>query len=141
MLKEKLREDMKTAMKAKEQAKLGVLRMMLSDIQAGETLAQPVDELKSVQKYRKKIADAIQLSSTPELVYELSVVDLYLPRQVTREEIEACVIELVRTTAFTMEDYPGKDKFMFGHLMKLAKEKLPNADGKVLSEVLRAKLK
>lgn len=143
MLKEKIREDMKMAMRAKDQFRLGVLRMILSEISYGETQSQPVDELKSIQKYRKKIADALALATTPQLESELKVVEEYVPRQPTREEVEACVSELMKTAAFALpvRQVGENEKFVFGTMMKLAKEKLPNADGRMVSEILKSKLK
>lgn len=134
MLKEKLREDMKTAMKAKDQPKLSALRMMLSAISYGETLATPQDELKSVQGYRKKVAEALELTSTPELKYELEIVETYLPKQATKEEIVLTVDRIVSTYTDTI------DPKAFGLLMKAAKIELPNADGKLLSELLKARM-
>lgn len=140
-LKEKLSEDMKSAMKAKEQKKLMVLRMILSEIKYAQaqtnahTDLPEADVLKVVEGYAKKLEKGLndfpEGEKKAEIRNEIDIVRAYLPKKAgdaeTRTAIEAVLAETADRN--------------FGALMKLVQTKLAgNGDGKLISEILKSKL-
>lgn len=98
-LRERIQEDMKNAMRSKEQAKLGVIRLLLAAIKQRE-----VDErltlddhevlivLDKMLKQRRDSITQYQQADRQDLVdqeaYEMGVLEHYLPEQLTDAEIQ-----------------------------------------------------
>ena len=92
-LMERISDDMKTAMKAKDKFKTTVLRMILSDFKyamtANERSTSLDDEsaLKVIKSYRKKLKKSIdafpesEVERRAEIAREIEVVDVYLPQE------------------------------------------------------------
>lgn len=145
-LKEKIVDDMKTAMRAKEKERLSVLRMVKSSImnkeidKGGDLEDEEVLKmLNTLVKQRRDSADQYEKAGRPELataeLSEIGIIEAYLPAPATPEEIEAAVESAVSDTgASSMKD--------MGSVMKLALEKLSGktVDGKTVSGVVRSKL-
>jgi len=118
-LKDKISDDMKTAMRARETERLGTIRLLLAAIKQRE-----VDERISlddaavsavIEKMIKQRKDAIQQFETAgrmDLVSkeqaELSVLSGYLPEQLSEAEIAAHVQDAVVQTAATSPQDIGK---------------------------------
>ena len=99
-LRDKLNEDIKSAMKAREQERLNALRLMLSAVKQRE-----VDEritlddagvIAVVEKMIKQRRDSIaqfEKAARQDLAdkekFEISVIEAYLPQQFSQAEIEA----------------------------------------------------
>ncbi|MFL6281890.1 MAG: GatB/YqeY domain-containing protein [Pyrinomonadaceae bacterium] len=145
-LKERITSDMTAAMKSKEAVRLSTLRMVKAAVQNREIEkgAALTDEeltklLQSLVKQRRDSVEQYEKAGRAELAEkeraEIAVIDEYLPRAATREEIERAVEEAVAETgASSMKE--------MGAVMKAAMARLAgrNADGRVVSEVVKSKL-
>ncbi|QSB14554.1 GatB/YqeY domain-containing protein [Natronosporangium hydrolyticum] len=144
-LKEQLTTDLRTAMKAREQLTTETLRMLLSAVrneEVAEAAARELsdDEVSTVltreARKRREAADAYQQAGRVELAdrerAELSVVERYLPAQLSDEE----VAELV-AAALTDGGFQGAQAM--GPAMKAARAAVAGrADGaRVAAEVRR----
>lgn len=145
-LKERIVKDMTAAMKSKEAARLSTLRMVKAavqnrEIEKGEPLTD--DEmaklLQSLVKQRRDSVEQYEKAGREELAAkeraEIAVIEEYLPRAASREEIERAVAEAVAETgASSLKE--------MGAVMKAALARLAgsNADGRTVNEVVRSKL-
>ncbi len=137
-LKNKISDDIKTAMKSQDKKKLQVLRMVLSEIKYQETISgkkEDIDEencLKVVSSYQKKLQKSLgdypDGEKKNEILEEIKIVDGYLPKKASPEMIENAIKQVLSET---------QDR-NFGQLMKLITAKLgQNADGKMISAELK----
>ena len=145
-LTERISDGMKAAMKAKDAARLSTLRMvkaamMNRQIERGAELTdeEATKLLQSLVKQRRDSAEQYERGGRRDLAdkerAEIAVIEEYLPRAATREEIEGAVGEAIRETgAATMKE--------MGALMRAAQEKLAglSVDGRALSEIVKARL-
>jgi hypothetical protein len=145
-LKERIVSDMTAAMKSKEAARLSTLRMVKAavqnrEIEKGEALTDEelTKLLQSLVKQRRDSVEQYEKAGRAELAAkeraEIVVIEEYLPQAATREEIERAVEEAVAETgASSLKE--------MGALMKAALARLAgrNADGRVVSEVVKSKL-
>ena len=145
---EKVMEDLKAAMRAKDAVTLTTLRALKTAltnaaIDSGnkDNVVEKEDALAIVRKQIKQRKDSIEQfegAGRPELAEkekeEIVVLEKYLPAALTEEEIAAIVDQAIaETEASGMGD--------MGKVMKVAQEKSEGrADGKVLSGMVRAKL-
>ncbi len=146
-LKEQLDQDLKTAMRAKDQNRMGAIRMVkaaIANLEIARTdpknkeYQKPVTEadlIGVVEKQIKQRREAIELyekGNRPELAAkeaaEIGVLEGYLPKQLTREEIRAEVQAIIAELG-TKE---------FPKVMREAATRLKGrADGKTISEVVK----
>lgn len=152
---DRLKEDMKSAMRAKEKARLTVIRSIQAELKnvgiekKGKLgLTEPVDSpdqyldseeqlavLRSMVKKRRDSAEQYEAGGREDLVaIELSEVEIiaeYLPKPLSADEVEAIVKEAIAEVgAASMAD--------MGKVMKAVQPKADGrADGKVLSETVR----
>jgi uncharacterized protein YqeY len=145
-LKERIVSDLTSAMKAKDAPRLSALRMvkasvMNREIEKGGALSdeEMTKTLQSLVKQRRDSIEQYEKAERQELAdkerAEIEVIEAYLPRAATREEIEQAVIDaLSETNASSMRD--------MGAVMKAAQARLSgrNADGRTVSEIVKAKL-
>jgi len=145
-LKDQIIADMTAAMKAKDAARTSTLRMVKAAIMNREKEggAALTDEdvmklLRSQMKQRRDSIEQYQKADRQDLVdkeqAELAIIEAYLPQAASQEEIDAAVAAaIVETGASSMKD--------MGAVMKAAMAKLAgkNADGKMVSETVKAKL-
>jgi hypothetical protein len=105
-LKERITEDMKTAMRAKDAERLGTIRMLLAACKQREVDERIVlDDVAVVGivdkliKQRKDSIAAFQQAGRTDLVdkesAELTVLEAYLPARLSAEEVQAAVAALV----------------------------------------------
>ncbi|MFC8574606.1 GatB/YqeY domain-containing protein, partial [Heyndrickxia sporothermodurans] len=112
-LLERLNEDMKQAMKNKEKEKLSVIRMLKASLQ-NEAIRLGKDQLSEEEeltilsrevKQRKDSLQEFQNAGREDLVEkiqtELTFVDIYLPEQLTEEELTKIVIETINEVGAT----------------------------------------
>jgi uncharacterized protein YqeY len=106
-LKEQIDADYKAAMKARDDLKVSVLRLLRSAIHNAEIDKQRTltdDEIlgviQSEVRKRRESIEAFQQGGRQDLVEreqaELAILESYLPKALTREELEALVRETVR---------------------------------------------
>ena len=142
MLKEKLMSDLKEAMKEKELLKKNVVQMIRASILQVEKDKQvELDDnqiIEIIAKESKKRKDSLadyEKSGRQDLIdqikEEIEIISVYLPKQLSKEEITSIVKEVINETGATsMKD--------MGKVMKSAKEKIGvAADGKTINEVVR----
>lgn len=145
-LREKVIADLTAAMKAQNAARTSTLRMvkaalMNREIEKGGQLDEEemIKLLRSLVKQRRDSIEHYEKASRQDLVdketAEVEVIESYLPQAATPDEIEAVVIAAIGETGATSI----KD---IGRVMKAAQGRLAgkNADGRMLSEIVRAKL-
>src|SRR5215208_5376522 len=94
----RLQEDMKTALKAGDKDRLGVIRMLLSDVKIIDLAPKPTTAEDAVAAYAKKLRKSQEeyqkigkIAEVDKLKYELTVVEGYLPRKASPEETERLV--------------------------------------------------
>ncbi|OGY64214.1 MAG: hypothetical protein A3I89_02330 [Candidatus Harrisonbacteria bacterium RIFCSPLOWO2_02_FULL_41_11] len=145
MLQEKLNQDLKNAMKSGDTGKLSVLRMVSASlhnkqIEKGKDAVLSDDEvievLRREAKKRKESIEAFEKGGRPELAdkekTELVLIEAYLPKQMSREEVVVAVEKVLAGLA---------DKSNQGLVMKAVMGELKGkADGKMISEVVKEKL-
>ena len=145
MLKEKLMEDLKNSMKEKNVLRKNVIQMIRAAILQVEKDKQiELDDnqiLEIIAKESKKRKDSLsdyEKSGREDLINqvkdEIAIIAEYLPKELTREEIEEIVKQVIEETGATsMKD--------MGTVMKGSKEKIgPAADGKTINEVVKSLL-
>ena len=143
---EQIQKDMVAAMKAKDEARLGAIRMLKAALQKHQIDSmKPLDEaselqvLNTVVKQRRDSIEMFRNGGREELAVkeeaELRVIEAYLPAAPSAEEIEAAIAAAIAETGIT-------DKSKMGQVMNAAKAKLAGkrVDGKALSEMVRARL-
>lgn len=147
MLEERLNEEMKSALKAGNQERLGTLRMMRSQIlleKKKDASIQTLPDAKVLEvlsAYAKKLRESAaeydklgQKEAAAKIRDEAKVVQEYLPALFTPEETKA----LVQAVISELSASTAKD---FGRVMKeLTARAQGRADGKALSEMVRAAL-
>jgi len=145
-IREKIMADIKAAMISKDSVKLNTLRFLNSAIKNKEIDSRPnpltADDvmavIKKLVKQRKESIEQFTTAGRTDLAdqetSELKVLEAYMPAQMTREQIEALVTDVIAATgAKTVKD--------MGTVMKEAMAKSAGmADGKILSEVIKSKL-
>ncbi len=147
MLEDRLNEDMKTALKGGNQARLSTLRMLRSALllekkkDVSIVTLPDLDAIKAFQAYAKKLKDSIadyeKLGKNEDVVKirgELAVVEEYLPSMLSEAESRELVRAVIAETGATsMKD--------MGRVIKEVQARAQGrGDGKVLSDLVRATL-
>ena len=118
-LKERITEDMKSAMRAGEKDRLAVVRLILAAIKQREvderiTLddTQVLAVLDKMAKQRKESIKEFEKGARPDLVAkesaELAIVQGYLPQQLSDAEVDAIIAEAIAATGATSVKDMGK---------------------------------
>lgn len=145
-LKQRIIDDMTDAMRAKDALRLSTLRMvkaamMNRQIEKGGELTDEelAKMLQSLVKQRRDSVEQYERGGRAELAAkeraEIVVIEAYLPQAATREEIEQAVAAAIgETGASTLKE--------MGAVMRAAQARLAGraADGRVVSEIVKAKL-
>ena len=144
-LREQLNEDIKTAMKAREQDKLAALRLMLSAVKQREvderiTLddAGVVGVVEKMIKQRKDSISQFERAQRQDLAdkekYEISIIEAYLPQQLGAAEGDAIIAEAIASTG-------ARSAADMGKVMAVIKPKLAGrADMGKVSGLVKGKL-
>lgn len=145
---QKIDEDLKTAMKAREAERLSVLRMLKSALKytaiekhGMEKDLEDAEALAVIRKEVKKRQDSIEgfeKGNRPELAakekMELEILNAYLPKQLSAEEVTALVAEAIAEAG-------AVSKAQMGAVMKIAQAKAAGrVDGKLLSQEVSQRL-
>jgi uncharacterized protein YqeY len=146
-LRERISEDLKSAMKSGDRIRLETLRTMRAVLLEKEiekrggpamTAEDEVATLTSAAKKRKESIDLFTKGGRPELAHqeelELAIIQEYLPRQLTAEEVAGFIREaVVQTGASGPAD--------FARVMPLVmKQVRGKADGKVVQDLVKKAL-
>lgn len=145
-LNEDLSEDLKQAMKMKEQLRLDVIRMIKAALQNKELeVKRQLDEaettrtLTTLVKQRKEAAELYQKANRADLLEkemkEIAIIEHYLPKAPSEEEIT----QVIQTV---IQDSGAKTRGEMGQVMKTVMTRLGGrpVDGKRVSELVRAML-
>jgi uncharacterized protein YqeY len=147
-IQERIDSDLKEAMRARDTAKLGVLRMLksalkyaaiaksgaeaeLSEAEAGQVIRKQV-------KQRQDSIESFEKGGRAELANkekeELSILNAYLPQAMSADEVEKTVREAIAEVGAT-------SKAQMGAVMKAVQAKVAGrADGKTLSQEVSRQL-
>lgn len=140
---EKLNEDMKIAMKEKNQLKLSVIRMVKAALKNAEIdkkdhkleEADILSVLQKEAKKRKEASEEFKRGNREELAKkeldELKIIEEYLPKQMSKEEIIAEVKKIISEIPEAERINIGK---VMGKVMPLFKGR---ADGSLVNAVVR----
>lgn len=148
MTKKQLQDDLKQSMLARNEHKTSVLRMLISaigyyEIQKGGAGYEATEEdvLSVIQREAKQRKDSIeqfQNAGRQDLVdkeqKELEMLQVYLPQQMSEEEIKKIVSETIAQVGATSMQDIGK---IMGALMPKVKGK---ADGNIVNKIVRDSL-
>ncbi len=144
-LKTRIQEDVKNAMRARDKARLGVLRMVMAAIKQKE-----VDErveldqvavlavLDKMSRQRRESLELFEKAGREDLAgqerFELAVLKDYLPEPLAEDELSALIAQAIADTgASSMRD--------MGNVMGHLRSKLQGrADMKAVSNTVRASL-
>ena len=141
---ERITEDIKQAMKARETQKLEALRGIKKELieartaKAGGEEVSDADAMKILQKMvkqRREAAAIFKEQGRPELAAaedeQADVISAYLPKELTPDEVEAAVKAIIAEVGATSIKEMGK-------VMGVASKKLAGqADGKLISDVVK----
>ena len=145
---ERIDADLKDAMRAKDAAKLGVLRMLKSAIKNAAIEKSgaegQLDDAEAMQVIRKQVKqrqdsiEAFEKGGRPELAAkekdELAMLSAYLPQQISAEELSAAVRDAIAEVGAT-------SRAQMGAVMKELQAKIAGrADGKTLSQEVQRQL-
>lgn len=108
-LKARISEDMKNAMRAKESARLGAIRLLLSAIKQREVDerielddTQVVEAIEKMLKQRRDSISQYEAANRHDLAdvekFEVSVLQEYLPQALTEDEVSAIIEKVVADT-------------------------------------------
>jgi uncharacterized protein YqeY len=145
-LKQQIISDLTASMKAQDAARTSTLRMVKAalvnrEIEKGGELddEEMMKLLRSMVKQRRDSVEQYEKGGRQDLANkeqaEITIIESYLPQAASREAIdEAVAAAIADTGATSMKD--------MGKVMKAAQERLAgrNADGRTVSEVVKAKL-
>ena len=141
-LKERLADELKNAMKNKDQLRKNVITMIRADIKQIEvdkrvelTDEEVIEIISKQAKQRRDSIEEFKKGGREDLVeqaaQEVDVLMEYLPEQLSEEEIETIIKEVIADTGATsMKD--------MGKIMATAMPKLKGrTDGKVVNQIVR----
>jgi uncharacterized protein YqeY len=107
-LLERLTEDMKTAMKSGQKERLGVIRMLLSDVKNIDLNPQKPTAEQAVAAYAKKLRKSMEeyekygkADEVTKLKSEIAIVEDYLPKKASAEETATLVDQFLARNSFT----------------------------------------
>ncbi|MDX1983695.1 MAG: GatB/YqeY domain-containing protein [Bryobacteraceae bacterium] len=143
---DRLQKDMVEAMKAKQELRLGAIRMVKAALMKHKVdTMKEIDEaaemqiLNSIIKQRREAADMFRkggrLEQADKEEAELKIVEGYMPASATDEEIEVAIAAAMAETGVTSIK-------QMGVVMKAAQARLTGkrVDGKAMSDKVRSKL-
>ncbi|HLW17057.1 MAG TPA: GatB/YqeY domain-containing protein [Actinomycetota bacterium] len=145
VLRDTIADEMRAAMKAREQTRVSTLRMLMAamkntQVEKGHELSddEVVEVVSREAKRRRESMEAFEKGGRAELVEkekaELAVLEAYLPQQLGEDELAALVDEAISETG------ASSPKEM-GAVMKVVMGKVKGrADGAAVSAMVRARL-
>jgi hypothetical protein len=145
-LLDKIQKDMVDSMKARDELRLGTLRMIKTALKKQEVDSmKPLNEPAEMQvmntllKQRRESADMFRKGGREELAAkeeaEIGIIESYLPAAPTTTELEEAVSAAITEVGATSQK-------QMGAVMKAAQGRLAGkrVDGKALSELVKQKL-
>ena len=121
MLRQRLSDDMKTALKAGEKERLGVIRLMISAMKSADmepSAKGPIDDagiiavLTKMVKQRRDSVEQYTNGKRPELAAketaEIAIIEAYLPKMMGEAEAKAAIAVVLKETGVTSPKDMGK---------------------------------
>ncbi len=141
-IEDKIFEDLKAAMKAKDSLKVGTLRMVRAQFKDAQIAKrEPLNDdeqlavLGNAAKRRREALEMYKNSGRDDLIQkeqaELDIISVYLPKQLSREEIEKVLKDIIKKIDVSSMQDLGK---VMGPAMQQLKGK---ADGKLVQQLVR----
>lgn len=144
-LKERIQDDMKSAMRARDKERLAVIRLILAAIKQREvderitlTDTQVISALERMLKQRRESITQYQTAGRDDLAakeaFEVSVIQTYMPEALNDAEIDSIINSAIAATgAHSIRD--------MGKVMALIKDQVQGrADMAVISARIKARL-
>lgn len=145
-LRDRLTEDLKLAMKSRDQLRMDVIRMIKAAVLNKEVeLKKDLDDaemsrvMTALIKQRRESVEQFEKAQRVDLAakerQEISIIEGYLPEALTPQELESIVVAAVADTgARSLKD--------MGTVMKAVMARLTGqaVDGKQISDLVRSKL-
>ncbi len=145
-LHDRLTQDLKLAMKSRDQLRMDVIRMIKAAVQYKEVeLKQDLDDagmsriMTTLIKQRKEAAEQFEKGNRQDLAakerQEISIIESYLPAAVSADELARIVAQVINESGATSL----KD---MGMVMKSVMARLAgqSVDGKVVSDLVKTAL-
>ncbi|MDH4080847.1 MAG: GatB/YqeY domain-containing protein [Nitrospira sp.] len=145
-LHDRLTEDLKLAMKSRDQLRMDVIRMIKAAVLNKEVeLKRDLDDaemsrvMTTLVKQRRESVEQFEKAQRAELAEkerrEIEIIEAYLPKPLTPQELEALVVSVISETgASSMKD--------MGQIMKAVMARVAGQplDGKHVSDLVKSKL-
>lgn len=141
-LKEKIDQELKEAMRSKDERKLSALRMLKTAIRRAEvdkmrelTEEEIIAVIADEAKKRREAIEEFTRGGREDLALqekeELAVLETYLPKPLSREEIEELARQAIKEVGAT-------DPRQLGQVMKILMPKVKGrADGTLVNQIVR----
>ena len=145
-LRDRLTEDLKLAMKSRDQLRMDVIRMIKAAILNKEVeLKKDLDDaemsriMTTLIKQRRESVEQFEKAQRTELAdkerKEISIIESYLPQPLSLQELEEVITSVLKETgARSLKDMGVVMKAVMARLVAQA------VDGKQISDLVRAKL-
>ncbi|MDR4465759.1 MAG: GatB/YqeY domain-containing protein [Nitrospira sp.] len=145
-LHDRLTEDLKLAMKSRDQLRMDVIRMIKAAVLNKEVeLKRDLDDaemsrvMTTLVKQRRESVEQFEKAQRAELAEkerrEIEIIEAYLPKPLTPQELEALVVSVISETgASSIKD--------MGQIMKAVMARVAGQplDGKQVSDLVKSKL-
>lgn len=145
-LHDRLTEDLKLAMKSRDQLRMDVIRMIKAAVLNKEVeLKRDLDDaemsrvMTALVKQRRESVEQFEKAQRTELAEkerkEITIIESYLPKPLSHDELDTLVVSIMRETgASSMKD--------LGLIMKkvMARVEGQPLDGKLVSDLVKSKL-
>lgn len=145
-LHDRLTEDLKLAMKSRDQLRMDVIRMIKAAVLNKEVeLKRDLDDaemsrvMTTLVKQRRESVEQFEKAQRTELAEkerrEIKIIEAYLPQPLTYQELEALVVSVISETgSSSMKD--------MGQIMKAVMARIAGQpiDGKQVSDLVKSKL-
>ena len=130
---DEVNNDIKEAMKAKQQERLDALRMLKAEFIKNNTAAKPTDELSVTVAHAKRLSDSLEMyqagtEAHTKIQKEMEVIKAYLPKALSEAEVVAMI-----------NDIKAKGAKDMGSIMKELQPQIKGKfDGKRASDLVKA---
>jgi uncharacterized protein YqeY len=134
-LQERINNDMKEAMKAKDSVRLAAIRMLKAAFIQNNTAVKPTDDLSVAISHVKKLQDSLAMfpegsQQRLETQAEIDALKVYLPQEMTEAEVKTLIDRIKAAGAKDM-----------GAVMKELQPQIKGRfDGKKASDMVKAAL-
>ena len=146
-LRDRLTEDLKLAMKARDQLRMDVIRMIKAAVMNKEVeMKKDLDDaemsriMTTMIKQRKESVEQYEKGQRAELAakerQEISIIETYLPKALSADELAQAVDAVIRETGSSSAKDMGA--VMTAVMARLAGQSI---DGKQVSDLVRSRLK